>query len=137
MTEKYHRNESKPANQDIAIREFAVIDREIHLKYHYEKGKVTASTRDFVKPPLTEMGDAMRFYPELTMGYESEFGVKPLRQLELFLLFKEQLKDEEAILHHVRELEDEVSCVSGFRGHCLIFKKVSQILYHVVKIMLT
>lgn len=89
------------------MREFAIIDREIHLKYHYEKGKVTASTRDFIKPPVAEMGESMQFHPELTFGYESEMGAKPPRKLQLFLLFQELLKEEEKSLYHVREMEDQ------------------------------
>lgn len=106
--EKYHRNEKKPASNDIAVREFAIIDREIHLKYHYEEGKVTASTRDFIKPPLAEMGEALRFNPNLTVGYQAEVGAKPPRQLQLFLLFEQQLNEEEQTLYHIREMEDQV-----------------------------
>lgn len=92
----------------MAIREFAIIDREIHLKYHYEKGKVTASTRDFIKPPIAEMGQSMQFHPELTCGYESELGAKPPRKLQLFLQFRQLLDDEEKALYHVREMEDQI-----------------------------
>lgn len=92
----------------MAVREFAIIEREIHLKYHYEKGKVTASTRDFIKPPVAEMGDSMQFHPELTFGYESELGAKPPRKLQLFQLFMELLKEEEKSLYHVREMEDQI-----------------------------
>lgn len=92
----------------MAVREFAIIDREIHLKYHYEKGKVTASTRDFIKPPVAEMGQSMQFHPELTFGYESEMGAKPPRKLQLFLLFRQLLIDEEKSLYHVREMEDQI-----------------------------
>lgn len=108
ITQTYHRNESKPANKDVAVREFAVIDREIHLKYHYGTGKVTASTRDFIKPSLAEMGDSMKFNPELTYGYEAEVGAKPPRQLQLFLHFEKELVDEEKAMAHVRQMEDEV-----------------------------
>lgn len=108
ITEKFHRNEAKPATKDVAVREFAIIDREIHLKYHYEKGKVTASTRDFIKPPVAEMGQSMQFHPELTFGYESEMGAKPPRKLQLFNLFRQLLADEEKSLYHVREMEDQI-----------------------------
>lgn len=108
MTEKFNRNDNKPANDDIAIREFAIIDREIHLKYHYNTNRVTASTRDFIKPSLAEMGDTMKFNPDLTFGYESEIGAKPARQLWLYLMFEQQLEDEEKSLAHIREMEDSV-----------------------------
>ncbi|KAJ8942787.1 hypothetical protein NQ314_009955, partial [Rhamnusium bicolor] len=78
-----------PSSEDIATRVFEIVDREIHLKYHYGKGNVTASTRTFIKPPLAEMGEGMVFKPELTYGYQAEIGAKPPRQLALFLLAHE------------------------------------------------
>lgn len=50
----------------------------------------------------------MQFHPELTFGYESEMGAKPPRKLQLFLLFKQLLVDEEKSLYHVREMEDQI-----------------------------
>lgn len=108
IVEKFKRNAERPANKDVAVREFAIIDREIHLKYHYEEGRVTASTRDFVKPPVAEMGEGMKFRPELTFGYESELGAKPPKKLQLFLLFERLLGDEEKSLGRVRETEDQI-----------------------------
>ncbi|KRT84369.1 hypothetical protein AMK59_1088 [Oryctes borbonicus] len=100
---------AKKASDDIATREFAIIDKEIHLKFHYDKGKVTASTRDFIKPPMAEMGDRLTFNPELTSGYQAEIGVKPPRQLNLFNLLEQQIKEEEESLKQVREIEDQVA----------------------------
>lgn len=80
----------------------------INLKYHYGDGKVTASTRTFIKPPLAEMGEGLKFNPDLTFGYQAEIGAKPPRQLELFLLLEKQLKEEENSLNHIRDIEDQV-----------------------------
>lgn len=117
IVEKFNRNEKKPASEDISIREFAIIDREIHIKYHYEEGKVTASTRDFNKPPLAEMGDKLRFNPELTVGYQAEVGSKPPRQMCLFYLLEQQLGEEDKTLYHIREIEDQVFLLIYSFGH--------------------
>ncbi|KAK4884516.1 hypothetical protein RN001_000787 [Aquatica leii] len=108
IIEKFHRNENKPASEDIATREFALIEGEIRIKYHYEQGKVTASTRDFIKPPLAEMGEGLRFRPELTIGYQSEMNAKTPRQLQLFYLFEQQLEEEGKTLKHIRDIEDQI-----------------------------
>jgi hypothetical protein len=47
-----------------------VADNRILLKFHYAPGKVTAATREFIKPPLTEMADRLTFNPNLTAGYQ-------------------------------------------------------------------
>lgn len=67
--EKFHRNPDLPADKDIAVREFNLKDNEINLKYHYDKGRVTAATRRFVKPPISEQGDRLTFNPSMTSGY--------------------------------------------------------------------
>lgn len=95
--------------EDIESRDFDLVSREIHIRYHYEKEKVTASTRTFQKPPLVEIGDDAKFNPELTWGYQSVIGAKPPTQLQLFLLLEKLLADEDAILYHVREIEDQVN----------------------------
>ncbi|KAK5648480.1 hypothetical protein RI129_003372 [Pyrocoelia pectoralis] len=112
--EKFHRDEKKPASEDIATREFAIVEREIRIKYHYEEGKVTASTRDFFKS-LADMGDELKFSSDLTVGYQSEIGAKPPRQLKLFYLYEQQLEDEEKTLYHIREIEDQITEVLKLR----------------------
>lgn len=67
--EKFHRNEAIPASEDVAIREFDLVENEIRLKYHYSKGQYTQATRTFIKPPVTERGDRLGFLPEMTHGY--------------------------------------------------------------------
>ena len=50
MTERYHRNKAKPANEDIAELVFHVAEEKITITYHTEDTKVSASTREFIKP---------------------------------------------------------------------------------------
>ncbi|KAF5292280.1 hypothetical protein FQA39_LY03314 [Lamprigera yunnana] len=108
VVEKFHRDESKPASEDIAAREFCLVEGEIHVKYHYKEGQVTASTRDFIKPPISEMGEGLKFKPEMVISYQADVGEKPLRQIHLYYLFEQQLQDEEKTLKHIRDIEDQV-----------------------------
>ncbi|XP_030764668.1 dynein regulatory complex subunit 7 [Sitophilus oryzae] len=98
IVQKFRRNEDKSAYKDLSVREFNIKDREIYLKYHYDKNCITASTRNFIKPPISEMGEAMVFHPELTNGYQAQIGAKPPRQLQLFLLLEQQIKDEKEVI---------------------------------------
>jgi hypothetical protein len=47
-----------------------VADNQILLKFHCAPGKITAATREFIKPPLTEMAEKLTFNPDLTAGYQ-------------------------------------------------------------------
>lgn len=91
ITEKYHRNESIPASKDICIREFAIGDNEIRLKYHYERGKGTRATRTFIKPLPSDRGERLVFNPEMTTGYNVEY--LSLSRKSCFYAFSNSVKN--------------------------------------------
>lgn len=69
IIEKFSRNPELVADRDIARREFDIMNEEIHINYHYADGKITAGTRYFIKPPVTDQGDRLKFDSKLTSGY--------------------------------------------------------------------
>lgn len=77
---------------------------------------MTASTRIFIKPPVDQLGENLKFNPDLTSGYLADITAKPPTQLELFYLLKKMLENEEASLYHLREIEDEVVSFSRSRS---------------------
>lgn len=62
------------------------------------------------------MGDTLTFNPDLTSGYHAEVGTKPAKKLHLFYLLQQQLSDEEKVLYHLREIEDEVTAFVRLRA---------------------
>jgi len=54
MIERYSRNESKEANDDIAEVVYHVVDERTCVTCHREDSKISATTREFVKPSLTD-----------------------------------------------------------------------------------
>lgn len=73
MTEMFHRNETKPAIQDISVRTFNLKDMKIFLKYHYDNDCITASTREYTKPPKPDYGQEIKYDPDATGGYTVRF----------------------------------------------------------------
>ncbi|KAH1000811.1 hypothetical protein HUJ04_013096 [Dendroctonus ponderosae] len=124
IIQKFLRDERKSPYEDISIREFNIRERAIHLKFQYGKDNVTASTRTFIKPPISEMGDSMTFKPELTYGYQAEIGAKPPRQLQLFLLLEQQLQDEKEVIELIRDFENQISELLLLRAHEMAFSKL-------------
>ncbi|KAJ3649538.1 hypothetical protein Zmor_021277 [Zophobas morio] len=131
VVEKFHRNKAIPARDDVATREFAIVERQIHLQYHFGEGKVTASTRNFIKPAIAEMGDDVLFSPDVTSGYEAEIGARPRRQLELFLLFQKMLQEEEVSISRIREIEDQITEFVALRDHETAFPKLDVSLFNI------
>ncbi|EDS38759.1 conserved hypothetical protein [Culex quinquefasciatus] len=96
ITEKYHRNVAKEAVRDIATRTCLVDENRIVLQFHYGDDCITASTREFIKPPKSEMGEEVPYDPSCTSGYISNPWDPQPTKLELFLLLNKQLKAEDA-----------------------------------------
>ncbi|XP_021925034.1 dynein regulatory complex subunit 7 isoform X2 [Zootermopsis nevadensis] len=111
LVEEFHRNPKKNADSDVARRTFAVTDNHILLKFHYAPGKVTAATREFIKPPLTEMTDRLTFNPDLTVGYQTDPTDLPPKHPYLFQLLEEQMKAEGDSILSARQIEEEVSTI--------------------------
>ena len=53
IVERFNRNKNKQANEDVAERVFLLADERISLTFHLEDPRVTASTREFIRPPHT------------------------------------------------------------------------------------
>lgn len=54
ITERYKRNPDIPANEDVAERVFVINEDRILLTYHTESSKISASTREYNKPPHSD-----------------------------------------------------------------------------------
>lgn len=71
IVERFHRNKSKEANEDVAERVFLVSDERINLTFHLEDNRVTASTREFIRPPhTTEKGGTLTMTPDMTTTFQ-------------------------------------------------------------------
>ena len=65
MIERYHRNPDKIANEDVAELVFLVSEERMQLTYHTENDKISASTREFIKPSSTdEKGATLQWHPD-------------------------------------------------------------------------
>ena len=74
IVERFHRNKSKEANEDVAERVFLISDERINLTFHLEDNRVTASTREFIRPPhTTEKGGTLTMTPDMTTTFQVSF----------------------------------------------------------------
>lgn len=93
IIEKYNRNNYKKFNEDIAVRH--VTDTEIFIQFQYATDAITATTRRFIKPPKPDYGCEYVFDMAYTEGYNSSPILKDPSQVELYLLFLQELREEE------------------------------------------
>lgn len=105
IIEKYHRNVTVNANNDIAIRHFNRSDNEIFVQFHYDDDAITATTKKFTKPPRSE--EEASFDSESIGGYVSNPWASQMNDLELYYLLQDLLKEEEKSVdsYHTRDAE--------------------------------
>ena len=72
MVERFERDYSTPANENVRERIFSVSDDRILLKYHLEDQRVTSSTREFIKPAnySSEKGTPLQLTPDTTIAFQ-------------------------------------------------------------------
>ncbi|ELT88762.1 hypothetical protein CAPTEDRAFT_129343 [Capitella teleta] len=65
MVKRYHRNPALSANEDVAELVFFVSEERVQVTYHTEVEKISASSRDFIKPANTdEKGAILQWHPD-------------------------------------------------------------------------
>ena len=72
MVERFKRDYSIPANENVRERIFATSEDRILLKYHLEDQRVTSSTREFIKPPnySSDKGTPLQLTPDTTIAFQ-------------------------------------------------------------------
>lgn len=105
IDEKFHRNEEKHANHDVAIRHFNRSDNKIFVQFHFDDDAITATTKTFTKPPRSE--EEVPFNADTIAGYVSNPWAPQMSDLELYYLLQDLLKDEEKSVDafHTRDAE--------------------------------
>ena len=90
-----------------------VAEERISLIFHLEGDRVTASTREFVKPPNTEeKSDTLTMTPDMTTTFQVDPLLKPQKDLTVYNMLVFLIRAEEDSIAQIRAMEDEV-CHSG------------------------
>lgn len=81
IVERFQHNPAVPANKDVAQRTFLLDQHRIQLVYHLEENRITASTREFVTPPLSgPHAQPLTYSPDMTSAYQVHTLLLPTPQ---------------------------------------------------------
>ncbi|XP_047441931.1 dynein regulatory complex subunit 7 isoform X2 [Mugil cephalus] len=109
VVERFHRNESKPANEDVAQRVFLVQQGRMEVTYHLMDCRFIPSKRSFIKPKeSTGTIKPEQFTPELVSTFQVDPSEKPLGSLALFNILEDLMKDERTVIVQILESEKEM-----------------------------
>jgi hypothetical protein len=118
MIERYDRNKSKEANDDIAEVIFNMEEEKIYVTCHHENSKISATTREFVKPTATDdkgSGGIVWNVDNNYTAFLSDANKKDKRKVEIYQLMMDLLKAEERCTLLIRTSENEVNDILNSR----------------------
>ncbi|KAG1938213.1 dynein regulatory complex subunit 7 isoform X2 [Pimephales promelas] len=116
VEERFHRDPSKPASKDVAERIFKMSDRRIKVTYHLEDDRITPSWLNFMKPKeAADSQKAQAFTPQMVSGFQVDRFAKPYKNLQLYEMLVELMKDEYNIELGIRDSEKEVKAILSLR----------------------
>ncbi|PIK54161.1 putative coiled-coil domain-containing protein [Apostichopus japonicus] len=80
IVERFQRNRKVPADEDVAERMFLISEDRIQLTFHHQDGKITASVREFIKPPnANDKGAILTYSPDMTSTFQVDPHKKPAK----------------------------------------------------------
>nr|XP_014352781.1 PREDICTED: dynein regulatory complex subunit 7 [Latimeria chalumnae] len=109
ITELFHRNPEKLANEDVEQQVFLISENRIQLTYHLESDKIIASKRQFLKPPNAgEKGNQVVLTTDMISTFQVDPTRKPCKDVFLYEMFMNLLETEKQLKQIIRESEQEV-----------------------------
>ncbi|KAM3920678.1 dynein regulatory complex subunit 7 [Leptodactylus fuscus] len=109
ITERFHRNTEKSANEDVAERIFLITEDRIHVRCQREHDHITTSTWEFLKPVnLGEKGAHVMLSPETCISYQVEPLEKFTKQLYIYESLVQLQQGEQCAQEAVQKSEAEV-----------------------------
>ena len=101
---EYDRDTSKPASEDIKVCVFSIADNRISLVYHLEKRRITANTREFIKPETSDETVAHRFDPDCTTAFKVDPSAPDPNVHQLSQLLNQLMEQEQVSISEVRNI---------------------------------
>ncbi|XP_026872993.2 dynein regulatory complex subunit 7 [Electrophorus electricus] len=116
VVERFHRDRSKPAAQDVAERVFLLSEDRIQVTYHREEDRIIPAWQDFVKPHNVGTSQIPHaFTPQMVSTFQVDPSEKPCKNLLLYETLMALMKEEENVLIRIRESENEVRAILAAR----------------------
>ncbi|XP_042336573.1 dynein regulatory complex subunit 7 [Sceloporus undulatus] len=109
ITERFHRNPNKLADEDVAERIFSIAEEKIYLTYHRKKNYITPSKREFNKrSDVDNKGNKIVMTPDMCTSYQAGSTEKEKKLFHLYEMLMNLIEDEKCSRHQVWESEIEI-----------------------------
>ncbi|KAL2093675.1 hypothetical protein ACEWY4_010987 [Coilia grayii] len=118
VVERFHRDTTKPASEDVAERVFLVSEERIQVTYHRDQDRIIPAWRNFTIPQ--ESGDTQQkqtFTPDMASTFQVDPFEKPSKNLFLYEMLMALMKEEEKVAQRIKSSEKEVRAILDLRQY--------------------
>nr|XP_008120536.2 PREDICTED: dynein regulatory complex subunit 7 [Anolis carolinensis] len=130
ITERFHRNPSKPADEDVAELIFSILEEKIYLTYHLKKNYITPSKREFSKQSeVDNKGNKIVMTPDMCISYQAGSLEKEKKLFHLYEMLMKLIEDEKNSRHQIWESEIEIQDILKLREDEEAASKLSVSIY--------
>ena len=112
VSEKFKRNTTKPASQDIQKRIFFVPEERIRIIFHLEEGYLFPSFREYKRPNMEVKSNNVL---QVLDNFESNVFAKPLMNRQLQTELFELVQAELALWQDIKKMDREVRDILNLR----------------------
>ncbi|KAJ7997812.1 hypothetical protein DPEC_G00216010 [Dallia pectoralis] len=116
ILERFHRDRSKPAGEDVAERIFLVSEGRIQVTHPLEDDRIIPAWRNFIKPK--DSGDSQKphsFTRQMASTFQVDPFEKPCKDLFLYEMLVHMMKEEETVTLSVKDSEKEARAILAVR----------------------
>ncbi|XP_056595312.1 dynein regulatory complex subunit 7 [Triplophysa dalaica] len=116
VKEMFHRDPSRPSCKEVANRDFMISEGQIHVTYHLEQSRIIPFWLNFIKPKEAAGSEkAQAFTPDMVSGFQDDPSTKPYKNLKLYEMLVDLMRDEENVVLQIKDSEKEVKSVLSAR----------------------
>lgn len=115
VVERFHRNDSKPANEDVAERVFLIPEKLIELTYHVTEDRLIPSKIGFIKPLGSEKRNAQEISLDMISTFQVDLSAKPFTTVTLHKMLVELMEVEEKVTDHIMQSVEEMRDIVTLR----------------------
>ncbi|KAA3679423.1 uncharacterized protein DEA37_0012095 [Paragonimus westermani] len=112
ITERFSRDPTVEADDDVAERIFHIVEDRILLTYHIGQDRIAPCTREFIKPPPSDdRRNTIQLHSDTHTSFQVSLFAKPKTQVEIYNMLLYLLEQEEVSKQAVRKSEAEVRMI--------------------------
>ncbi|CAL8263433.1 unnamed protein product [Merluccius merluccius] len=117
VVERFHRDGSKLAREDVAERVFLLAEGCIEVTYHLEDHRIIPARRSFVKPKkLADGQNTESWAPSMVTGYQVDPQETLPKNVYLYEMLMALMEEEEKVALRIKDSETEVREILASRN---------------------